>query len=110
MEIKALVISAYAIQTVKNEFEYLKEKISDGYAYKFREQFFQKAENILPFYLSFPECRFLPTKNKIYRNVIWDNYFLIYKILGNEILVLGIFHTSQNPSKVKAFRRVKKGN
>lgn len=105
---KEIIITANAIQTVKDEFEYLKENVSIDFALKFRDEFSKKVENILPFYLSYPECRFLITKNNIYRNVIWDNYLIIFKILEKEILVLGIFHTKKNPKKIKTFRRVKR--
>ncbi len=103
-----IVLTAHALKTVHVEFEWLKENASVKAAYKFRDEFQQQIENILPSYLANPECRFLPTPNHIYRNVIWGNYLIVYKIRSKEILVLGIFHTKQNPNKLKSYRRVKK--
>ena len=108
MEVKELVITEHALQTVRDEFEYLKENISTEFAHKLRDSFPVQVELILPFYLKHSECRFLPTKNKIYRNLIWGNYLIIYKILEKEILVLVIFHSNQNLKKLKSFRRIKK--
>lgn len=107
MEVK-IILTEHALQTVRQEFDYLKENISVEFAYKFRDEFPKQVESILPFYLKYSECRFLPTKNKIYRNIIWGNYLIIFKILEKEILVLGIFHSSQNSKKLKSFRRIKK--
>ncbi len=103
-----IVITEHALQTVNAEFNYLKEFASDRAAHQFKDDFVRQVDSILPFSLGHPECRFLPTKNKIYRNIIWGNFLIIYKILKNEILVLGAFHSKQNPSKLKSYRRIKK--
>lgn len=108
MEIKEVIITEHALQTVRDEFEYLKENVSPEFAYKFRDEFPKQVEAILPFYLKHSECRFLPARNKIYRNLVWGNYLIIYKLLEKEILILGIFHTNQNSKKLKSFRRIKK--
>ncbi len=103
-----IVITEYALQTVNTEFHYFKEFASERVAHRFKEDFVTQVDSILPLLLSHPECRFLPTKNKIYRNIIWGSFLIVYKILKNEILVLGVFHTKQNPVKLKSYRRIKK--
>jgi hypothetical protein len=80
MEIKELIITTHALQTVNNEFGWLKENASVAFSYKFRDDFQKQVESILPSYLAYPECRHLPTKNNIYRNIIWGKYLIIYKI------------------------------
>lgn len=107
MEIKRVSVTTFALLTVNAEFEYLKENASTPFAYKFRDKFIEHVELLTSNYLHYPECRFLPTKGKIYRNVIWRDYLLIYKILKSEILVLGVFHARQNPRKLKSYRRIK---
>ncbi len=103
-----VVITEHALQTVHNEFNYLKEFASDRVAHQFKAGFVQQVDSILPFYEGHPECRFLPTRNKSYRNLIWGNYLIVYKILKKEILVLGLFHSKQNPAKLKSYRRIKR--
>lgn len=102
-----IVITEHALHTVQSEFNYLKEFASEKVAQQFKTKFVEQVESILPFYLSHPECRFIPTKNKIYRNIVWGNFLLVYKILKNEILVLGIFHSKQHPKKLKSYRKIK---
>lgn len=103
-----IVITPHALLTVHTEFTYLKEFVTERLAHKFKSDFVKKVDSIFPHYLNYPECRFLPTKNNIYRNIIWGKYLIVYKILKKEILVLGVFHSKQNPAKLKAYRRVKK--
>ena len=100
-------IKEYALLQLKEEYIYYFTEYSATYAEKFYDSFFQAVENILPHYLSHLECRFLATKNKSYRNVIWDNYLIVYKIKKNKIEVLSLFHTKQNPKRLKKVKRVK---
>jgi len=99
-----IVITEHALQTVQAEFNYLKEFASENIAHQFKKMFVQQVDAILPFYLNHPECRFLSTENKIYRNIAWGNFLLVYTILKKEILVLGIFHSKQDPKKLKSNR------
>ena len=92
---------------MEEEYNYYSTNYSIEYAEEFRIQFFDLINKILPFYNSNPECRFLPTKNKIYRNIIWENYLIVYKINKTTIDVLSIFHSKQNPDKLKQVRRIK---
>lgn len=56
---------------------------------------------------AFKECEELLTKSKIYRRAVCSSWIIVYKITGNEILILGIIHSSRRPSKLKALRKVK---
>jgi hypothetical protein len=102
-----IVIKAQARLDVFNQYQYLFENSSERFAEKFLTGFVNHVETILPFVWGYPECRFLPTKNHIYCNIVWGNYLIVYKILKREIWVVGLFHTKQNPSKLKSYRKVK---
>ena len=49
-------------------------------------------------YLLHVECRHLPTKNKIYRNIIIGSYLIIYRINAESIEVLRILHAHSKGS------------
>ena len=55
----------------------------------------------------FSECRELPSRTKQYRNIVSQNYRIIYKIKSDFILILDIFHSKRNPKVLKKLRRVK---
>ena len=57
--------------------------------------------------LAFRECEELPTKTKMYRRAACFSWLVIYRIKGDQIVILGIIHSSRRPSKIKAFRRIK---
>lgn len=57
--------------------------------------------------LQYPECRFIPTKNQIYRNIIWGPYLIIYRITDLNIQVLRIIHGRSSIKKIQKARKVK---
>ena len=54
-----------------------------------------------------PECNHIPTKSKIYRNIIIGSYLIIYRIKPESIEVLIAIHGRQSPSKIKKYRSLK---
>jgi len=56
----------------------------------------------------YPENKFLPTKTKMYRNIILGKYMILYCIIPTTVEVLAIYHSSIKPSKIKKLRSVKK--
>jgi plasmid stabilization system protein ParE len=55
---------------------------------------------------AFKECEELPTKNKIYRRAICFSWSIIYKIVGTEVIILGIIHTSRKPATIRILRKI----
>ncbi len=102
-----IIIKEQARLDVLNQYLFFAEEYSVQYAETFLSGFIEQVENILPFVWAFPECRFLPTKNHIYRNIVWENHLIIYKIVKFEIWVVGVFYAKQNPKKLKQYKRVK---
>ncbi|MFA5974467.1 MAG: type II toxin-antitoxin system RelE/ParE family toxin [Lentimicrobiaceae bacterium] len=58
-------------------------------------------------YLLHAECRHLPTKNKIYRNIILGSYLIIYRITNEYVEILRILHSHSSIRRIKSTRRVK---
>ena len=56
---------------------------------------------------AFKECEFIPTKTKMYRQALCLSWYIIYKVTGSEITILGLIHTSRKPSKRKALKKIK---
>ena len=53
---------------------------------------------------SFKECDALKTKSKRYRQAVCKSWIIIYKIANNNILILGIIHSSRKPSNLKKMK------
>lgn len=56
-----------------------------------------------------PECKHLTTKGKIYRNIIFGKYLVIYRITPEKVEVLTLLHTSRSVAKIKTARSIKTG-
>jgi plasmid stabilization system protein ParE len=104
MEEIKIEISEFAEAELKAECLYFEEKYSERYAERFRLEFYEQVNTILPNPLKYPECRYLLTQRRMYRNIIWGNYLIIYRIKSTAIQVLTLFHTKQRPSKLKQTR------
>jgi len=104
---KTLVITDKALDELHAEIVYHRLNTSEKFASTMKTDFMQKVDSILPNPYIYPECRFLPTKTQIYRNIVWGNYLIIYKIKKNSIEVLSVFHTKQKPAKIKLVKKKK---
>ena len=92
--------------------------ISDVYVYG-EETFGQKATkafitdayiriyNLDMACLLYPECKYLKTNNKIYRNIILGSYLIIYRISANHIDVLRILRAECSIKRIRSTRSIK---
>ena len=58
-------------------------------------------------YNYYPECRHIPTKSRIYRNIILDAHLIIYRITDERIEVLDIIHSASSIRKIRGVRNVR---
>lgn len=106
-QVPEIVIKKSALADLEKEYDYYATQYSLKYAETFRSDFFNIVRGISYQPLRFPECRFLPTKRKIFRSITWNNYLIIFKLKKNLIEVLVLFHTKQHPVKIKTARKSK---
>jgi plasmid stabilization system protein ParE len=100
-------IKEYALNQLKAEYEYYKEKYSINAAERLRTGFFDYIEFIELNADSYPVCRFIPTKSRKYRNAVWGNYLIVFAISKTKLTILSLFHTKQHPNKLKTIKRIK---
>lgn len=91
---------------VDNIFQYGIETFGIKQAEIYENEIWQLVESLSHNYLLFPECRYLPSKSKMYRWIILDAHLIIYRITETEIQVLRIVHEKRSISKIKAIRRI----
>ena len=102
-----VVISDMALVSLEQVYEYGIEIFAYTAATVFIDELIFRIEQLSINYLLHPECRHLPTKSKMYRNLIYGSYLVIYRISANRIEVLNILHSSRSISTIKATRRIK---
>ncbi len=98
---KELVIKTAALDQLQEVYLYYRDYVSVNFAEKFRLNFFSTIQLILPLYNRYPICKFKKPLNKSYRQITWNKFLIIYKITERNIEILSLFHTKQNPKKLK---------
>ncbi|MDP3644903.1 MAG: type II toxin-antitoxin system RelE/ParE family toxin [Bacteroidota bacterium] len=58
-------------------------------------------------YWMYPECRYLPTKSRLYRNVILESHLIIYRVKTERIEVLRVIHSQSSISRIRSVRNIK---
>jgi plasmid stabilization system protein ParE len=79
-QIRKVVISNIAIHSLEQIYEYGIETFAYNAATVFIEELYDRIDQLSTGYLLYPECKFLQTQSKIYRNLIHGNYLVIYRI------------------------------
>lgn len=72
------------------------------------ENFIDRTTNeLFHSYLMYPECRWLPTKGRIYRNIILESHLIIYRIKAERVEVLRVLHSKSSISRIRTTRKIK---
>ena len=64
-------------------------------------------ETLSDYYYTYPECRHLATKSRMYRNIILDAHLIIYRITNERIEVLDIIHSASSIRKIRNVRKIR---
>lgn len=94
-----------------------KQQVKDIYDYGFKtfgyhqavryRQLIRKHIGILEnHYFMFPECRYLPTKDHRYRNILLPAHRIIYRITPQRIEILAILHLSSSVNSIRKTRSI----
>jgi plasmid stabilization system protein ParE len=82
----------------------------DMFGYSQAERYYDKIGKALStltyFYPVYPECRYLVTKSRMYRNIILDAHLIIYRITEERIEVLDIIHSASSIRKIRGVRNI----
>ena len=76
-------------------------------AERYNRQIEKAIETLSIFYLVYPECRYLATKSRKYRNIILDAHLIIYRITNERIEILDIIHSASSISKTRRIRKIR---
>ncbi len=100
-----VIQSIASIADISDIYDYGLDTFGEQIAEALLFEFYQSIVGLNVKYLMYPECRFLKTKNKTYRNIIIGKYLIIYRITSKNIEVLRVLHGSIRPvliSKLKS--------
>lgn len=104
---KDVVVAKIAQSDIKAVFEYGADSFGFVAAKAFVSEVYMSIWNLDYQYLMHPECRFIPTGSKMYRNVIQGNYLIIYRITPKRIEVLRVLNSQVSIRKIRTAQRTK---
>ena len=104
--VKEVVVSDKFAEHRKEIYLYTIEKFGYYQAEIYDQKIAQSLKTLAIYNTIYPECRFLVTKSKKYRNIILDAHLIIYKITENRIEILDIIHSASSIKKIKQTRKV----
>jgi plasmid stabilization system protein ParE len=106
-ERKRVLLSAVFETDLQIIFEYGFETFGLQAAEKYRLHMLSLAYKLEDFYLMYPECRWLSTKGRIYRNIILESHLIIYRIKEERVEVLRALHSKSSISRIRTARSIK---
>lgn len=95
----------YAIDT-DNIYNYGKEIFGEIQAKKYEHFIDRVSSELAQSYWMYPECRYLQSKEHIYRNIILDAHLIIYRISPHRIEVLRVLHSKSSIRRIRSARKV----
>jgi toxin ParE1/3/4 len=107
LEKKTVTISRQFDIDLVNIFEYGEETFGYSAAKIFIGEIYNYVWNLDSMYLSHPECRYMRTKSRMYRNIILGSYLIIYRITPEQVEVLKAISSRMSISKIRATRKIK---
>jgi toxin ParE1/3/4 len=107
-ERKEVKVSGQFDLDISNIFLYGEETFGYVAAKSFIADIYSRVWSLDTMYLIHSECRYLPTKSKMYRNIILGSYLIIYRITAERIEVLSALHGSRfTSSSARTIRKIK---
>lgn len=88
-------------------FSYGVETFGETQASKYEDLIDSITSELSKNYSVYPECRYLPTKKHIYRNIILESHLIIYRVKTERIEVLRVLHSRSSISRIRTARSIK---
>ena len=104
---KALIVSSEFFISADNIYSYGTELFGEYQAIKYENLIYEEVRQLPSRYLIHPECRYMPTQNKMYRTIMLPAHFILYRIINKRIEVLDIISYKESISHIKNRRNIK---
>ena len=104
---KKVKVSDKFYESFEHVYDFGFERFGFFQAERYRQKIRMSLDTLHDFYLAYPECRYLTTKTRKYRNIILEAHIIIYRITAKQIEVLDIIHAASSISKIRNIRKIK---
>ena len=90
-----------ALRSLRKTFNYLKKNVSASFALKFKASVFEAVETLNETPERYSYDRLLLEDPPRYRSIPIGGYRVVYEFKNDSIFVLLIYHSRQNPEKIR---------
>lgn len=104
---KAVIASSEFFIAADNIYIYGEDLFGESQAIKYENLIYEEVKQLSYRYLIHPECRYLPTKSKMYRSIMLPAHFILYRITDTRIEVLDIISYRESISHIRNRRHIK---
>ena len=104
---RPVVFSLQYVIDTDNVYNYGKEIFGENQARKYESIIDKITAELALSYLMYPECRYIPTKGHLYRNIILESHLIIYRVKTERIEVLRAIHSQSSISRIRSVRKIK---
>ena len=103
-----IIWTDFAVESLKDIFDYYSDKVSGKIAHKIRKQIFSSTKQLIKNPASGQLELNLEKLKQNHRYLVNGNYKIVYRINENEIIINDVFDTRQDPIKINDKNRNKK--
>ena len=104
---RPVILSPFAEQDIQDIYLYGIETFGKNAAEIFKAELMFFIRALKNLYQTHPECRFIPTKSRMYRNIIFGSYLVIYRITPKQIEVLKAISSRMSVTSIRSARSIK---
>jgi len=104
---KPVVFSMQYVIDTLNIYNYGAETFGGVQAKKYEEVIDKITTELALCYWMYPECRYIHTKGRIYRNIILESHLIIYRVNTERIEVLSVIHSQSSISHIRSIRKIR---
>ena len=104
---KQVKVSDQFYQSVEQIYDFGFDTFGYFQAERYKQKIRKSLETLSEFYTLYPICRHIPTKSRMYRNIIIDAHLIIYRITDTRIEVLDIIHSASSIAKIRRARKIR---
>lgn len=97
-----IIWTNFAIDSLKDIFDYYSEKAGKKVAHKIRKQIFQSTRQLIKHPESGQVELYLEKLEQTYRYILIGNYKVIYRIESQSVFINDVFDVRRNPIKMIA--------
>jgi plasmid stabilization system protein ParE len=104
---RPVIISTVAETDIQNIYLFGVETFGKNAAETFKAELIFMIRALRNLYEIHPECRFLITNSRMYRNIIFGSYLIIYRITPSRIEVLKAISSRMSITRIRTARKIK---